>query len=119
MQTSRLLQLQVMIWAGTPADISSSQKNNLVLVLQETIIAIVLTSPTEKKKYLVAAIFRASTGQPGVDLFRAEGGWRLVKKCVRHSFSPSLRKKKKEKKYLGVLLSPGQIYQSFLFLYNF
>ena len=61
---------------------------------------------TEPKKYLVAAIFRASTGQPGVDLFRAEGGWRLVKKCIRHSFSPSLLQKKKKKKNIWECSSP-------------
>ena len=116
-----MLQLQVIIWVGTPADISSSQKNNLVLVLQETIIAIVLTSPTEQKKYLVAVIFQASTGQPGLDLFRLEGGWQLVKNVSGIPFSPlsSPKKKKKKKIYLGVLLSSGQRYQSFVFLYNF
>ena len=45
-----MLQLQVIIWVGTPADISPSQKNDLVLVLQETIIAFVLTSHNWAKK---------------------------------------------------------------------
>lgn len=63
--------------------------------------------PQPSKKIFCRVIFRASTGQPGLDLFRLEGGWQLVKKCIRHSFFPPLfSKKKKRKKYILEYSSP-------------
>lgn len=63
--------------------------------------------PQPSKKIFGRVIFRASTGQPGLDLFRLEGGWQLVKECIRHSFFPPLfSKKKKRKKYIWEYSSP-------------
>ena len=100
-----MLQLQVIIWVETPADISPSQKQSGASSSRNNN-SHCFDFPDWVKKYLVAAIFRAPTGQPDVDLFRAEGGWQLVKKCIRHSIFPSLLKKKKKIKNVWEFSSP-------------